>query len=127
MQLKFFLILILSILILLSALGYYFLYNVYGTEIRLSPNELFADPGSVITIEVVPVNALGIKAFWRYSSAKFEFVEGSDLVEKVFIDEDKGILKLRSIGKAGKVLLKIESNYSMLKEYLEIEIKSLTA
>lgn len=121
------LVLTFAVLFFLSILFYYFLYNVYGTEIRLSPNELFADPGSEITIEVVPINALGYRAFFRSSSATFEIIEGNDLIEKVLIDEEKGLLKIRSIGKTGKVLISIKSQYSLLKEYFEIEIKSLTA
>lgn len=127
MRLKNITILFLSVLILAAVFFYYFLYNVYGTEIRLSPTELLADPGSEITIEVVPVNALGYKAFMRSSSATFEFIEGNDLIEKVSIDEERGIIKLRSVGKAGKVVMNIKSQYSLFKEYLEIEIKSLMA
>ncbi len=82
-------------------LGYFFFYNIYGSEVRKTPAYLFADPESVITIEVVPVNALGSKAIFRTSSAEFEIVEGNDLIEVTLIDKRNGVLKIRSKGKSG--------------------------
>ena len=54
-----------------------------------------------MTIEVVPVNALGSKAVFRTSSAKFEIVEGNDLIEVTLENMKNGVLKIRSKGKPG--------------------------
>lgn len=117
-------LLIFALIILL--LGYFFLYNIYGSEVRKSSQFLFADPQSEMIIEVVPVNGLGSKAWFRKSSAKFEIIEGSNLIEVTYKDEPNGILKIRSLGEPGKVGIKIKSQHSLLPEYIEIQIVALT-
>ena len=83
---------------------------------------LYADPSSEMTIEVVPVNSLGRKARFRTSSAKFEIVEGIDLIEVTSIIKNPVLIKIRSKGKPGLVGIKIKSQHSLLPEYIEIEI-----
>jgi hypothetical protein len=117
--------LIISVLILLLG-GYFFLYNIYGSEVRRNPENLYADHSSEITIEVVPVNALGKKAWFRKSSAVFEIVEGIDLIETIEYNIDLGFIKIKSKGKAGLVGIKIKSEHFLLPEYIEIEILALT-
>ena len=107
-------------------LGYFFLYNIYGSEVRKSSANLFADPQSEMTIEVIPVNALGSKAFFRTSSAEFEVVEGNDLIEVKLKNKKDGVLIIRSKGVIGIVGIKIKSEHSLFPEYIEIEILSRT-
>jgi hypothetical protein len=107
-------------------LGYFFLYNIYGSEVRKNPENLFADTESRLTIEVIPINALGSKAIFRTSFAKFEIIEGKNLVEIISKDESKGILKIRSLGEAGIVGIKIKSQHSLFPEYIEIQIQPRT-
>ncbi len=114
-------------LLLSIILSYYFLYNIYGDEIRKEPANLYADFSSNMKIEVIPVNALGWKALLRNSSAKFEVIEGMDLIDIIDKNEAKGILTIRSKGKTGIVGIKIKSEYSLFPEYIEIEILPLTA
>lgn len=117
--------LITSVFILLLG-GYFFLYNIYGSEVRCFPKNLYADTSSEITIEVFPINALGKKAWFRKSSAVFEIVEGIDLIEIIEYKKEPGFLKIRSKGKVGLVGIKIKSEHSLLPEYIEIEILTLT-
>lgn len=117
---------IISFLILLI-LFYYFIYNVYGVIIKKNPDNLYTDQSETMKIEVVPVNALGTKALFRSSSAHFEIIEGKELIEIVYQEEAKGILIIRSVGKIGTVGIKIETIYSLLPEYVEINIQPLTA
>jgi hypothetical protein len=70
---------------------------------------------------------MGTKALFRSSSATFEIIEGAELIEVIKKNESKGILAIRSTGKTGIVGIKIVSNYSLLPEYLEINIQPLTA
>ena len=114
-------------LLLLIVLSYYFLYNIYGNEIRKEPENLYADPASEMRIEVIPVNALGWKAIFRSSSAVFDIVEGQDLIDIVKTNEASGVLVVRSKGKAGTVGIKIKSDYSLVPDYIEIHILTLTA
>ena len=103
------------------------MYNIYGSEVRRFPQNLFADHNSEMTIEVVPINALGNKAIFRKSSATFTIVEGSELIEVIENNPNTGILKIKSKGKPGLVGIKIKSEHSLLPEYIEIEILPLTA
>jgi len=118
----YFLILFLIVLLL----GYFFLYNIYGSEVRKSSANLFADPQSEMTIEVIPVNALGSKAIFRTSSAEFEVLEGYDLIEVKLNNKKDGVLIIQSKGVIGIVGIKIKSEHSLFPEYIEIEILSRT-
>jgi len=117
--------LIISVFILLLG-GYFFLYNIYGSEVKRSAQNLYADTSSEITIEVFPINALGKKAWFRKSSATFKIVEGLELIEIIERNDESGFIKIRSKGKAGLVGIKIKSEHSLFPEYIEIEILTLT-
>jgi hypothetical protein len=117
--------LIISVFVILLG-GYFFLYNIYGSEVKRSTKNLYADTSSEITIEVFPINALGKKAWFRKSSATFELIEGVNLVDVIEYDKESGFLKIRSRGKVGLVGIKIKSEHSLLSEYVEIEILALT-
>jgi len=118
-------LLIFFILLLLA--GYYFLYNIYGVEIKKSANNLYADFDSEITIKIYPINALGKKAWFRKTTASFEIVEGSDLISVIENNSDEGIIRIRANGKTGLVGIKIKSVHSLFPEYIEFEILPLTA
>ncbi len=106
--------------------GYFFLYNIYGSEVRCSPQNLYADISSEMIIEVIPINALGKKAWFRNSSVTFELIEGVNLVDVIDYYKESGLIKIRSKGKTGLVGIKIKSEHSLLPEYIEIEILALT-
>lgn len=118
---------LLIFLILLLLAGYYFLYNIYGVEIKKSANNLYADFDSEITIKIFPINALGKKAWFRKTSASFEIVEGSNLISVPENNSDEGIIRIRANGKTGLVGIKIKSVHSLFPEYIEFEILPLTA
>ena len=126
MRIKIILIyLLISVFVLLLS-GYFFLYNIYGSEVKRSAQNLYADTSSELTIEVFPINALGKKALFRKSSATFEIIEGLELIEITERNEESGFIKIRSKGKTGLVGIKIKSEHSLLSEYIEIEILALT-
>ena len=114
-----------TVFVLLLA-GYFFLYNIYGSEVIRNPQNLYAQSSSEMIIEVIPINAMGKKALFRSSSAVFEIVEGIDLIEIIEYTKEIGFIKIRSKGKAGLVGIKIKSQHSLLPEYIEIEILALT-
>ena len=126
MRKKIITIYLLIFVLIILLLGYFFLYNIYGSEVRKTPENLFADPQSEMIIEVVPVNGLGSRAWFRTSSAKFEIIEGNNLIEVISLDEKNGQLKIRSLGEPGKVGIKIKSQHSLFPEYIEIEIHPRT-
>ncbi len=112
--------------ILLLLAGYFFLFNIYGVEIKKSNNNLYADFDSEMTIKIIPVNALGKKAWFRKTFANFEIVEGLDLISIIENNPDGGILKIRANGKNGIVGIKIKSVHSLFPDYIEFEILPLT-
>ena len=114
-----------SVFVLLLG-GYFFLYNIYGSEVKRSAQNLYADISSEMTIEVIPINSLGKKALFRKSSATFEIVEGLELIEIIELNKESGFIKIRSKGETGLVGIKIKSEHSLLSEYIEIEILTLT-
>jgi hypothetical protein len=116
-------IIYLSIFVLIVLLlGYFFIYNIYGSEVKRIPENLFADTESSLTIEVIPINALGTKAWFRTSSAKFDIIEGNNLIEVISINEENGLIKIRSLGAPGIVGIKVKSQHSLFPEYIEIHI-----
>lgn len=117
--------LLVSVFILILG-GYFFLFNIYGSEVQCAPKNLFADTSSEMIVEVVPINALGKKAWFRKSSATFEIVEGLELIEIIENNPEFGFIKIRSKGKVGLIGIKIKSEHSLLTEYIEIEILALT-
>lgn len=114
-------------LILIVLFSYFFLYNIYGDEIRKTPSELFAEQTSQMKIEVVPVNAFGWRALFRKSNSHFYIIEGNNLIEIISKDEVNGQIKIRSNGNPGKVGIKIKSEHSLLPNYMEIFILPLSA
>ena len=127
MRRKIILIYLSIVLILIILFSYFFLFNIYGDEIRKSPSELFADPTSQMKIEVVPVNAFGWRALFRKSNSHFYIIEGNNLIEILSQDEKNGQMIIRSNGKPGKVGIKIKSEHSLLQNYIEFFILSLSA
>ncbi|MDT3697263.1 MAG: hypothetical protein ROY99_12845 [Ignavibacterium sp.] len=123
---KVFSIYLLIFFILLLLAGYYFLYNIYGVEIKKSANNLYADFESEMIIKIYPINALGKKAWFRKTSANFEIVEGSYLISVLENNSNEGILKIRANGKTGIVGIKIKSVHSLFPDYIEFEILPLT-
>lgn len=116
---------VLIFLVLLVILSYYFLYNIYGNEIRRQPVNLYADLSSEMTIKVVPINALGWRAILRSSSAKFDIIDGKELIYVVETNEAEGTIRIRSKGKTGTVGIKIKSQNSLFPDYVEIQILPL--
>jgi hypothetical protein len=115
----------LSLIIILSV--FYYVFNVYETEIETEPKNLFADNRSVIVISIYPVNALGYKIPFRKINAGFEIKEGRDLIEIVKEDDKNGCMVLRAKNMTGKVIIYIKSKYSLLPSLVEINVYPNTA
>ena len=126
MRQKIITIYVLVFVLIIIVLAYYFLFNIYGNEISITPEYIYADTSSEVIIKAVPINALGTKAIFRNLSAKFEIAEGKDLVVIIKSDEETGTLKIRSTGKTGIVGIKIKVNNALLPDYVELQILPLT-
>jgi hypothetical protein len=102
---------------------YQYLIKIYESTIKIEPKDLFADNQSTVTISVIPLNSIGWKALFRSSTAEFEIVEGSSLVEIQLLDKNTGKLILKAKSETGKVVVKIKSKYSLLAMVAKIIIQ----
>ncbi|GIV45652.1 MAG: hypothetical protein KatS3mg036_0470 [Ignavibacterium sp.] len=125
MRRKDLIMILVSALIILFILGYYFLYNIYEIKVEVNPSQLYADVNSKVEIKVIPINALGSKAIFRYTESEFEIIEGKELVEVEAIDKKNSLMKIKSKGIEGKVGIKIISKHSLFPQYVEILILPL--
>jgi hypothetical protein len=119
---KLVLIIIPLILIIIGFNIYHFLFNIYEVKIVAEPEVIFADLSSEIIIVIKPINALGWEIPFRSVSGKFKIVEGNDIVNIILKDEENGFILLRSKGIDGKVAVYVDSEYSFLPSYIEIQI-----
>ncbi len=115
-------IILIFIILLFAFLSYYYLFNIYEVVYSVNPGELYADNKSSVTITSQPINALGYKVPFRSAPAEFIIKEGSDLVNILLNEDDKGILKLNAKDKTGKVIVYIKSKYALLPSLIEIHI-----
>ena len=110
----------LAILVLFLAgfIPYYFIFNIYEIEVTVSPKIIFADASCEIQIEIKPVNALGWKVPFRTATGKFK------IVEIIKVNENVGMLILRSKGIDGIVGIYIESVFSLFPSYVKVSLQS---
>jgi hypothetical protein len=115
---------ILFILIFIIALfaAYQYIFNIYEVTYSVDPPSLFADDHSTVIISVIPLNAFGWRAPFRYSSASFEIKEGKELIEIIKEDNKNGEMVLKAKRETGLVAVLIKSEHSLLPSLIEIRI-----
>jgi hypothetical protein len=111
-----------AIFLFVSFLFYKYFINIYETIVKVEPEKLFADSQSSIVVSVIPLNALGWKALFRYSTAEFEIIEGNSLAEIQFTDSVHGKLILKAKSETGKIVVRIKSEYSFFPMIVEIPV-----
>ncbi|MFB3057697.1 MAG: hypothetical protein ACE1ZQ_11120 [Ignavibacteriaceae bacterium] len=115
-------ILFFIVLFLAGFILHYFIFSIYEVKIVVKPNEVFADPSSVIKVTANPINAMGWEVPFRTVKAKFKILEGNNLVTIKLVDEENGIILLQSIGTEGKVGIYVDSEYSLFPSYIVVQI-----
>ena len=115
-------ILFFIILVLVGFNLHYFIFSIYEVKIVVRPKDVFADPSSEIKVTIKPINAMGWEVPFRTIKAKFNILEGNNLVTIKLVDEENGIILLQSIGIEGKVSIYIDSEYSLFPAYIEVQI-----
>lgn len=116
------LIIIILLIFISILLIYYYTVNIYEVMYEVEPADLYADSQSQITIEAVPLNALGFRAYYRSAPANFEITEGADLVEIIKMDDEKGILVLKAKTTPGTVVIRITSKYALLPSEVKVMV-----
>ncbi len=116
-------VLISLIIFLIIALAvYYYVFNIFDVTVKVFPADLYSDVSSKVTIEVIPVNALGKRVPFRTVNAEIEITQGKELVKILTYKPERGILVLRSNEKPGVVEVIIKSKYSLLPIEVEIPV-----
>ena len=97
-----------------------YIFNIYEVTYTVNPQSMYADSKSTIKISAKPVNAFGWKAPLRSAPADFNIKDGKDLVDILSEDNSKGILIIKAKNNPGKIVLYINSKYSLFPSLLEI-------
>ncbi len=118
-----FFILILIIVILFISYGiYYFIFNIFETTVKITPETPVTNNITKVTCENIPVNAIGKKIPFRKASAEFIIKEGNDLTDNFVNDTIHGILTLYLNGITGTIKIIISSKYSLMPADVCIKI-----
>ncbi len=116
------LIILILITLIASLAVYHYLFSIYEVEVKVNPKNIYSGKSSEVTISVIPINAIGKRALYRKVYANFDIIEGKNLAEIVLEDRNDGKLILRIKGEAGKVVVKVKSEYALLPSEIEIPI-----
>ena len=116
------LIVVLLFLLIISFLLYQYVFGIYEVTYNVTPEKLFADNQSTVTIKAIPINSFGWKAPLRNVYATFEITEGSDLINIISEKQAEGTLILQAKNRTGKVVVLIHSKYALLPSSIEITI-----
>ena len=114
---------ILLLVLIAGFFSYQYIFNIYEVTYRIRPERLFADNKSELIIDIVPLNSFGWRAPFRNSPFEFTITEGVELVEIVFIDKVKGIIKIKAKENPGKISITIKPKYSLFPSTIEIIIE----
>lgn len=114
-----------SLTIFLSFVIYNYLISIYEVSVEINPKHIYADFKTIVTVQVVPVNALGFKAIFRSTTSRFVIIEGNQLVEIIESNSKVSRLKLKTKGLTGTVGIKIYSEHALFPQFVEIEISPL--
>lgn len=115
--------LIILLIFLISAFAIYnYLINIYEVVYKVTPDALYADGKSIISINSVPVNGLGWKALIREAEVDYTITEGADLVKIVMYDRSKGVIKLKAVNRSGVVKIIARSSYALLPSPVNFRI-----
>jgi len=101
---------------------YQYVFNIYEVIYSVDPPSLFADDHSTVTISVIPLNAFGLRAPFRYSSASFDIKEGKGFIEIIKEDNKNGEMIVKAKRETGLVAVLIKSEHSFLPSLIEIRI-----
>ncbi len=118
----FFIFIIVIIFLFIVLIVYYYIFNIYETTVKIIPENLVTSADSKVTIELIPVNALGSRVPYRQASAEFMIRKGKDLINNIENDQGKGKLTLLLKGITGTITIIIKSNFSLLPNEIDIDV-----
>lgn len=115
-------LIVITLFLILAFAVYNYLINIYEVIYKITPDVLYADGHSEITISVIPLNSLGWKALFREADTDYVITEGVDLVKITKYDKSKGIIKLKVGNQPGVVNITAKSSYALLPTPVSFQI-----
>jgi len=115
-------LLIITIVTVSGVLAWLYLFNIYEVKVVVSPEYVLANDNSEVTVSVIPVNSFGTKAPLRNVKAKFQIKHGKELIEKLTVNSDSNIAVIKTYGKVGKIILKVEAELGLFPTRIEIPV-----
>lgn len=113
--------LILIPLLLAAIFCWYMCIMIYEVKIETSADVLYYDNSS-LSIKVIPVNAMGKKAWFRQASTEFVIQSGNELIEIIKNDSENGVLIIKASSSSGVISILIKPEKSLFPTVLEIPI-----
>ncbi len=101
---------------------YNYLISIYEVIYQVTPDNLYADDKSEITIEAVPINAIGSRALFRQVEAAYTITDGAELVNIIEENLSGGTFKLKAKDKAGVIKITAKSRYALAPSPIIINI-----
>ena len=114
-------ILSVSVIAVLSLVWMYFI-NIYEVKYVTSNEILFADNISQLSIDVIPINSFGNRAFLRSAEADFYIEKGSHLIDILSDKRSTGRFTIRARKGEGKVVILIKCKKAYLPVKVEIPV-----
>jgi len=109
------------ILLFIALLSWLYIFNIYEVEIKIDNVNLLSNGNSKTSIELVPLNSIGMRAPLRSINSKISFVIGKELVD--VMRDGNNIIVLKSKLDTGTVILRFESDYLLYPNKYEFTIK----
>lgn len=101
---------------------WHYVINIYEVKIVAAPEYLIPDGKSTTVVRAIPINAFGFKAPFRKSPAKFEIIEGKELINIISENDKEGVLEIQAKEKEGNVSIQLKSEFSLMPTIIEIPI-----
>lgn len=114
--------LVITTILILAFAVHQYIFSIYEVTYNVSGYKLYADNQSTVTIQAVPVNALGFIPPFRNSNTVFEIKEGNDLIEIVESNYETGKFVIKAKDLTGVVIIHAKSKYALLPSSFEIII-----
>lgn len=100
---------------------WFYLFNIYEVKIHVVPESRILKSNEKIEIKVIPLNSFGTHAFFRNISAKFEILNGSELITIKYISESS--IAIISKGEHGSAEILVTPSIGLFPTKVKIKLK----
>ena len=100
---------------------WFYLFNIYEVKISVIPESKILKSNDRIEIKAIPLNSFGTKAILRSITAKFEIIEGKDLVD--IKRNHEGSITVFSKGEKGNVVILVTPSVGLFPSKVKIKVE----